>query len=70
MLAPLAMLTGGRTCVDMEDFGRDREEWLRQFLTIENGIPKPRHVLGCLQVKVDDRSNEIPAMRNCWSCWT
>ena len=39
MLALLAMLTSGRTCVDMEDFGREREEWLRRYLTLENGIP-------------------------------
>ena len=39
VLALLTMLTGGRTCVDMEDFGREREEWLRQYLTLENGIP-------------------------------
>ena len=39
VLALVAMLTSGRTCVDMEDFGREREEWLRQYLTLENGIP-------------------------------
>ena len=39
VLALLTMLTGGRTCVDMEDFGREREERLRQYLTLENGIP-------------------------------
>ena len=39
VLALLAMLTGGRTCVDMEGFGRERLEWLREFLTLENGIP-------------------------------
>lgn len=25
--------------VDMEDFGIDREEWLREFLELPNGIP-------------------------------
>ena len=38
-LALLTVLTGGRTRVDMEDFGREREQWLRQFLTLGNGIP-------------------------------
>ena len=33
------MLTGGRTCVDMEDFGCVWEPWLREFMTLENGIP-------------------------------
>ena len=32
-LAMLTVLTGGRTRVDMEDFGREREPWLREFPT-------------------------------------
>ena len=39
VLALLAMLTSGRACVDMEDFGCEREERPREFLTPENGIP-------------------------------
>ena len=33
------MLAGGRTCVDMEDYGCACEAWLREFMTLENGIP-------------------------------
>ena len=29
----------GEDFVDMEEFGRDREEWLRGFLALPNGIP-------------------------------
>jgi predicted transposase YbfD/YdcC len=29
----------GEDFVDMEEFGRDREEWLRNFLELPNGIP-------------------------------
>jgi predicted transposase YbfD/YdcC len=29
----------GEDFVDMEDFGKDREEWLRGFLELPNGIP-------------------------------
>ena len=29
----------GEDFEDMEDFGKDREEWLRGFLELENGIP-------------------------------
>jgi len=29
----------GEDFVDMEEFGRDREEWLREFLALPNGIP-------------------------------
>ena len=39
VIALLAMLTGGRTCVDMEDYGEAAEPWLRTFLTLKNGIP-------------------------------
>ena len=39
VLALLSMLAGGRTCVDMEDFGCGAESWLRTFLTLANGIP-------------------------------
>ena len=35
----LSMLTGGRTCVDMEDYGCAAESWLRTFLGLEHGIP-------------------------------
>ena len=38
-IALLSMLAGGRTCVDMEDYGRVCEAWLREFMTLENGIP-------------------------------
>ena len=31
VVALLTVLTGGRTCVDMEDLGHQREEWLRQY---------------------------------------
>jgi len=29
----------GEDFVDMEEFGKDREEWLRGFLELPNGIP-------------------------------
>ena len=38
-IALLSMLSGGRTCVDMEDYGCACEAWLREFMTLENGIP-------------------------------
>ena len=39
VVALLSMLAGGRTCVDMEDYGGAAEPWLRTFLALENGIP-------------------------------
>jgi len=32
-------LSDGQDFVDMEEFGRDRREWLRGFLELRNGIP-------------------------------
>ena len=45
VVALLSMLTGGRSCVDMEDYGCATEPWLRKFLTLEHGIPSHDHVL-------------------------
>ncbi|GHU60173.1 putative transposase YncI [Clostridia bacterium] len=33
------ILCKGEDFTDMEDFGREREDWLRQFLELPNGIP-------------------------------
>lgn len=33
------VVCGGEDFPDMEEFGKEREEWLRQFLTLPNGIP-------------------------------
>ena len=33
------VICGGEDFVDMEDFGREREEFLRKFLELPNGIP-------------------------------
>lgn len=35
----VAILCGAETWNEIEDFGRAREEWLRTFLNVENGIP-------------------------------
>lgn len=33
------IICGGKDYVDMEEFGIEREEWLRKFLELPNGIP-------------------------------
>lgn len=33
------LVCGGEDFVDMEDFGKEREQWLRNFLELTNGIP-------------------------------
>ena len=39
MIGLLTMLTGGRTCVDMHEFGVSREPWLRTFMGLGHGVP-------------------------------
>ena len=39
MIALLCMICGGRTCKDMELFGRSKEDSLRRFMTLGHGIP-------------------------------
>lgn len=39
MIAICAIICGAETWKDMELFGHERQEWLRQFMALENGIP-------------------------------
>jgi hypothetical protein len=39
VIALCSTICCGEDFVDMEEFGRDREDWLREFLELPNGIP-------------------------------
>ena len=39
MIALCSCLCGGLTCVDMADYAEDNEPFLREFLTLKNGLP-------------------------------
>lgn len=39
MIALCTLLCGGESCVDMADFAVEREDGLRQFLCLKNGVP-------------------------------
>lgn len=39
LIALCAVLCGGESCVDMADFAEEKEEFLRDFLTLDNGLP-------------------------------
>ena len=39
VVALLSMVTSGRICVDMDDYGCAAESWLRTFSPLKNGIP-------------------------------
>jgi predicted transposase YbfD/YdcC len=39
MIALCAVLCGGESCVDMADFAEEKEPFLREFLSLDNGLP-------------------------------
>ena len=39
MIALPCVTCGGQTCIDMEPFGRSKEQFLHRFMTLEHGIP-------------------------------
>lgn len=39
LIALCSVLCGGESCVDMADFAEDKEDFLREFLSLENGLP-------------------------------
>ena len=39
VLALCAVMSGAEGWDDIEDWGREREEWLRRYLPLRNGIP-------------------------------
>jgi predicted transposase YbfD/YdcC len=39
VIALCTVLCGGESCVDMADFAEEKEDFLREFLVLENGLP-------------------------------
>jgi len=39
MIAFFAILSGAKTWIDLEEFGRIKEKWLRRFMALEHGTP-------------------------------
>ena len=39
VIALCAVLCGGASCVDMADFAEEKEPFLREFLSLDNGLP-------------------------------
>ena len=39
LIALCTVLCGGESCVDMADFAEEKETFLREFLSLENGLP-------------------------------
>jgi predicted transposase YbfD/YdcC len=64
IIAVLALLCGAETFVDFEDFGDSKEEWLRTFLKLPNGIPS-HDTFGRVFALLDPRQ-----FAECFSEWT
>ena len=39
-----AVICGADNWVEIEEFGKAKEEWFRRFLKLPHGIPSPRHL--------------------------
>ena len=39
LIALCTVVCGGESCVDMADFAEEKEGFLREFLTLDNGLP-------------------------------
>ena len=39
VIALCTVLCGGQSCVDMADFAEEKEPFLREFLSLDNGLP-------------------------------
>jgi predicted transposase YbfD/YdcC len=63
IIAIVATIAGADTWVDIESFGIERSDWLKQFLTLENGIPSHdtfARVFSILDPKI---------FQNCFQSW-
>jgi predicted transposase YbfD/YdcC len=71
VVALCATLAGSDSWADVERFGKERIEWLRTFLRLENGIPShdtfgrvfslldPAQLVACIQQWLDEVGREI-----------
>jgi predicted transposase YbfD/YdcC len=64
VIAVLATLSGAESFNEMEIFGREREQWLRQFLDLKAGIPS-HDTFNRVFAAVDGK-----AFGECFSQWT
>ena len=59
-IALSATLCGAASCVDFELFARSKEEFLREFLSLEGGVPLARHVLAAVPAARSGRLLDLP----------
>lgn len=63
VLTILAVICGAESWVDVEDFGYSKEDWLKTFLKLPNGIPS-HDTIGRLYSLLDAKQ-----LQNCFISW-
>jgi hypothetical protein len=53
-----SVLSGAESWNDIADYGEDKREWLKTFLTLPSGIPSHDSLTGCLRRWTRKRWNE------------
>ena len=75
VIAAAALVCGAETCVDFAEFAADRERLLREFLSLENGLPSHdtfSHLSGCGSRRPSGGclrpfwTVRVPMGRGCW----
>lgn len=64
ILSVLAVLCGAESWYEMEDFGKEKEDFLRQLLPLENGVPS-HDTINRVFMMIDPRLFE-----RCFRAWT
>ncbi len=57
-LAVSAVLSGAEGWSDIEDFGRDKLDWLKQYRAFENGIPVDDTIAHIIRVVCPKQLNQ------------
>ena len=58
-----AVISGVRSWEDIEEFAIDREEWLRKYISLPNGIPSHDAISMSMLKK---KRTKLPQYQICW----
>jgi hypothetical protein len=69
VIAMAAVLSDCDTIEDIAHWGREKEDWLRQFLVLKNGVARPRKRF-CASSEPSTRSNSRRRSAAGWLGWS
>ena len=70
MMALLTVLSGGETCTDMAQFGREKKAFLCRFMTLKHGLPSPEafsNLFTCLTPPPQELGHTLARLSVDWS---